>query len=221
MAMEAPAHDFNSHHLHPHHQTSPGKVQMFEPRLQSILKSKSMIEAEPATAAATSPVHRPFIPGLKELQTSAENARREAMQLIAKRLPDQAIQSLILSECLEAQCRNVQKKWCLDTAVAQNHQHRHIQDSYHPRNNTQIEEPYAIAEPLAVDVMKKRVRFQEQLEILGHADASADRTPIQCTVPSIVERLILRASRVFPHREAKACCIEKGLLLKLYPGVVV
>ena len=116
------------------------------------------------------------IPELRQLQLAAEEARKKAIDEL-KDDRSKAMSTLIVRECLEAKSRAIRKEWCLKLASD-----RHF--------------PSAGRENIS-----RSVRFSDDLQIIGYADPRIDRRPIECSPPSVAERLVLRAARIFPHRE--------------------
>lgn len=49
------------------------------------------------------------------------------------------------------------------------------------------------------DTNCKRVTFADEPCVIGIADAEVDRVPIEVSTPTKLERLVIRASRIFPE----------------------
>ena len=114
---------------------------------------------------------------MKELQLAAEEVRLQAMQGLQETISEETISKLIYCECLEARSRAIRQEWYIKRP---------------PETNEDAN---------SEGRQKSIVRFNDSLQIIGHADPNVDRKPALCSQPSIAERLLLRAGRIFPSRE--------------------
>jgi len=135
------------------------------------------------------------VPGLKELEEAAENARRIAARVIEQKRTDKVMMTLMYIELLEQKIRNKRNQACLCMS--------------HPIMRSELGRVMTPRRRCSSDsnLKRRKVSFSDRPSVIGNADPEVDRECIETTTPNPNERLYIRALRKIPSSNTNSSIV--------------